>query len=90
VGRKNRRAPEPQGLSLKRSFMGSSSCDRVVLLRREDLEEYRTITLTGSRDDVLTEAFRLKNAIVTGQTWYAVDQHAYNGPEDELLSSFGK
>jgi hypothetical protein len=88
--RRNRRAPAPQGISIKASFTGNSSCERVVLLKREDAEEYRTITLDGTRDGVLAQAFSLRNAIVAGQSWNAVDQHSYHGPDDELLSSFSK
>jgi hypothetical protein len=90
MGRKNRRVPEPQGISFKLGFVASTSCERVVLLKREGTEEYKTITLVGTRDDVLHEAFSLRRAIVPDQVWDAVDQHAYRGPEDELLTSFGK
>ncbi len=86
--RRNRRAPAPQGISIKSSFTGNSSCERVVLLKREGLDEFKTITLVGTRDDVLAEAFSLRHAIVPDQVWDAVDQHAYHGPHDELLSSF--
>ena len=86
MGRKHNRMPVlPGDLVID---LGPVKCERVVLMEN-DAGDFKTLTLTGTTDDVMFWAARAgQGGIVPGEIWRPVRQHAYHGPEDEEVESF--